>query len=282
MKFTKTATGVGTIVVYMLGMGLFLAWTVGDGYSKAVAQIPAVSTAHALDIVFGVGFNVATLAAVALCAKRIGSIVKRRNVCIVACMFAVGGPALMTFAYILTGNLVLMSMGSALRGVAAALLFLKWNELFARFPIREASICYAGAYLVSVVVQLATSLMSPVFALCVILACPVVSTILLFGVADRAERQDVDLHFDQNWAFPWRPLLLAMVYTFTAFAFFQLLGGNPGSVSRLGSAAVALVCLTGCLFFFEKSFDATVLGLAALPLMVAAREEPTDPREPTR
>lgn len=256
------------------GMGLYLAWTAGDSHSKAVAGMSGATAEHAVDIAAGIGCNILTLLVAVVFWKKIASIANRRSLCLLAGIFAVTGPLVVTGAQAMLRSTALMSTGSAMRGVAAALLFLAWSELTARLPLRQASICYGAAYLVSVIAQVAMGLMDPVWAMSFSLACAAASTVMLQMAASSAAGEQggslIAKDTPQRWTLPWRPLVLAGAYTLITFTFLQTLGAGSGGLGRLGGGAAAAICVLGCLLFFEKRFDATTLGVAALPLVTAA------------
>lgn len=254
----------------ILGMGLFLAWTVGNAYTKRVAGIPDDSLAHAVDVAAGVGCNVAVLLAVALLSRRIGSLVSRRAMRVASGMLGVAGPIIVAFAFPPSGSLALVAVGSGLKGACSALLFLMWNELFCRFSIRDVSICYAASYLLSVLLQALVASLPVYAAFACMLAAAALSAALLgpaLGFCPGALEGQVA---PERWTFPWRPLVMAASYTFVAFMLRQLLGSGLGSLAWVGGGIVSLACLLGCLLLFDKRFDASVFEFAALPLIVAA------------
>lgn len=277
---TAESTGVGAglinrasknfaMVLCIAGMGLFLAWTVGNAYTKQVAGFSAGSPMHAVDVAGGVGCNIAVLLAVALLARRIGSLVTRRWVCVLGGALGIVGPAAVVAVFSLMGDTPLMAVGSALKGAASALLFLLWNEVFCRLSIREVSICYAGSYLLSVILQALMGALPEAAAFVCVLLCSVGSAALLGPASHILPCSGEALVEGRQWTFPWRPLLMAAAYTFVAFLLRQLLSDSSDSFSWVGGGIVALVCLVGCLLFFERRFDASVFEFAAMPLIVA-------------
>lgn len=260
-----------TLLLCTVGMGLFLAWTAGDVHSKNIAGINGATAAHAADIAVGVGCNILTLLAVVLLSRRIAPLTERRGLCAAAGAAAVAGPLLVTASQALLGNLPLMALGSAMRGFAAAVLFLAFSELTARFPLRQASICYAGAYALSVILQLAMNAVGEAAGMALALTCGALSCVTLFSAAKCTPSSSRDgMAETRRWTFPWRPLLLTATYTLVTFTFLHALGSGDGGLGRLGGGIVAVACLVGCAFFFEQRFDATSLGVAALPLAVAS------------
>lgn len=253
----------------ILGMGLFLAWTVGNAYTRQLADIPNVSLAHAVDVAAGASCNVLVLLLVALESKKIGSLVSRRGVRMASGIFGSMGPILVLLASSLPGAIPLAAVGSGMKGACSALLFLMWNELFCRLSIRDVSICYAGAYLVSVIVQALMSLI-PLWAAfgCTLLGA--VTSVMLLKRAMKHSPAESELRDPaQRWSFPWRPLVMAVAYTFVAFLLRQLLGDDGGPFAWIGGGVVSLVCLVGCILFFDRQFDASVFEFAAMPLIVA-------------
>ena len=255
------------LLICAVGMGLFLAWTIGNSYIKAVAGFSAGSTAHVADITAGIGANVLTLFVVAILNKQIRSLLAFNWAKVLAGACGIIGPILVVVFH-LAGVLVLAIFGSALKGIAAALLFLLWNELFCRLSIKQVSICYAGAYVVSVILQIAMSALPSVLAFVCVLVCCLCSTLLLLLASNKiyscGEGEIKEQHF-----FPWRLVVMVAVFTFVAFFFRQLLGSERTDLSCIGGGIVALICIAGTLFFFKDYFDASVLEYVAMPLIVA-------------
>ena len=220
----------------ILGMGLFLAWTVGNAYTRQLAGIPSASLAHAVDVAAGASFNVVVLLFVALEAKKIGNLVSRRGVRIASGLLGTIGPALVLLASLPAEAMPLAAIGSGMKGACSALLFLMWNELFCRLPIRDVSICYAGAYLVSVIVQALMSLVPLWAAFTCTLIGVVASAVLLKPAMSRLPEETELRDAAQQWSFPWRPLVMAVAYTFVAFLLRQLLGDDGGLFARIGGA----------------------------------------------
>lgn len=253
----------------ILGMGLFLAWTVGNNYTRQLAGIPSISLEHAVDVAAGAGCNVAVLLFVALRAKRIGNLVYRSEVRITSGLLGTIGPALVLIAYSAAGTVPLAALGSGMKGACSALLFLMWNELFCRLPIRDVSICYAGAYLLSVILQALMSLVPLHMAFACTLLCAAASAMFLKRAVGLLPGETEPQNAAQQWSFPWRPLVMAVAYTFVAFLLRQLLSGDVGPFAWIGGGTVSLVCLVGCVLFFDRQFDASVFEFAAMPLIVA-------------
>lgn len=257
------------MLMCVTGMGFFLAWTVGNAFTKQVAGFPAGSPMHGVDVAGGVGCNIAVLLTVALLARRIGTLATRRWTCTLAGVLGIAGPVLVVAIFSFAGDTPAMAVGSALKGAATALLFLMWSELFCRLSFRDVSVCYAGSYLLSVVLQALMGALTPLTAFVMVLLCAAGSAALLEPTAKRLPCKGEPQVEGRQWTFPWRPLLMAAAYTFVAFLLRQLLSDSSGSFSWVGGGIVALVCLAGCALFFDRRFDASVFEYAAMPLIVA-------------
>lgn len=256
-----------TLSTCVIGMGTFLAWTVGNSYTNQLAGLDVDPTAHMLDIAVGIGFNVAILLAATLLAQRVESLVEHRHMRIAAGLLGTGGPILVAVLGDI-GASPLFAVGSALKGAASALLFLMWNELFCRLNMKNASICYAGAYLTSVILQVGIAALPCRAAFVATLVCAVISAATLRPAGTVLQQAGAE-HDTLDCAFPWKLVIMVTAFTFVAFVSHQLLGEGLASFGWIGGGAVAAVCLAGSLLFFERRFDASVFENVAMPLIVA-------------
>ena len=258
-----------SMMLCTIGMGLFLAWTVGNAYTLKIAGVTSDSLAHYVDIACGICSNVATLVAVAIFSRRIKTLASRDWVRVLAGCLGACGPLLIVVGCNICDFLPLTGLGSLMKGIAAALIFLVWNEQFCCFSIRDVSICYSGAYLFSVLLQALMGAISSSAAFVLVLLCGMAVIPLLKLSGEKMDWFMAPPEVVENWAFPWRPLILALIFTFAAFLFRNSIVDSTASFSWIGGGAVAFICLIGCLFFFDKRFDATTLEYVALPLVVA-------------
>lgn len=262
----------GTLALYpsYVGMGLFLAWTVGNSFVLNFEGTASIEHARTVDLLCAMGANVLTLFVIACRSNEIGALLTRRPVPLAAAACASLGSALMVLAGVLPGEaLAVVATGSCLRGVGSALLFMMWSELFSNLPIKQTSICYSAAYLISVLVE--ACMRSLDVSVTLVLECflPLVSAILMgvplagYDRDDEAEKEP-----PRTWAFPFKPLALTMVYTFAAFFFHSAISSEAGGFSWVGGGAVSALCLAASLLFVKR-FDASKLQYLALPLMIA-------------
>ena len=139
---------------HYVGMGLFLAWTVGNSFVLNFAETSAIENARSVDLLCGMAANILALFVIACRSDEIGSLLARRPLPLAAAVCASLGSGLIVLAGVLpTGPLAMVAAGSCLKGVGSALLFMLWSELFSRLPIKQTSVGYSAAYLVSVVAE---------------------------------------------------------------------------------------------------------------------------------
>lgn len=251
-----------------LGMGLFLAWTVGNSYTLSFAGIGTISLAHVLDIVFGICSNIIVLAVVLLFSKRIASLVDRRAMCTLVLVLSVVGPGLIVLSRFLGSAPVVLAIGSTMKGACAALLFLMWNEVFCRQSLRAVTICYGGAYLVSVLFQILMEWLTAPPAFFLVLACGASSSLMLAPTAWKIGGADRSEPLSPSWSFPWQLVVLCVVYSFVAFMFRQLIAGSARGLMCLGGGIVGLACVMSGVFFVARRFDISFFERLAMSLIV--------------
>lgn len=255
---------------HYVGMGLFLAWTVGNSFVLNFAETSAIENARSVDLLCGMAANILALFVIACRSDEIGSLLARRPLPLAAAVCASLGSGLIVLAGVLpTGPLAMVAAGSCLKGVGSALLFMLWSELFSRLPIKQTSVGYSAAYLVSVVAEAGMRVADAPVALALECFLPLASVLLMavplagdgHGGTGAREPQRV-------WAFPYQPLVLTMAYTFAAFFFHSAIADGAAGSSWIGGGVVAALCL-GASLLFMRWFDASKLQNLALPLMIA-------------
>lgn len=254
-----------------VGMGFFLAWTVGNAYTKELADIAGPALPHVVDVAAGVFSNVLALVLIAAFSSRVGTLACRRRVRIAAGACAIVGPLIMVASVFSPWRLAVVAVGSMLKGVASALLFVMLSEAFCHLSMRKTGICYSAAYVLSVLLQALMGMLHVEAAFVLELVCAVVSAVSI-GRASVSLSSSHSAPVEEtagSWAFPWYPLILCAAFTLVAFLVRQLIADSSVSFSWLGGGVVSLVCLVGCLVFYERRFDATALGFVALPLMIS-------------
>ncbi|MBX9034902.1 helix-turn-helix transcriptional regulator [Gordonibacter massiliensis (ex Traore et al. 2017)] len=270
---TKRFSAKGTLALYpsYVGMGLFLAWTVGNSFVLNFEGTAAIEHARTVDLLCAMGTNVLALFVIACRSNEIGSLLARRPVPLAAAACASLGSALMVLAGVLPGEaLAVIAAGSCLRGVGSALLFMLWSELFSSLPIKQTSICYSAAYLISVLLEAGMRSIDANVTLVLECFLPLASAILMgIPLAGHApDGGEGEREPARAWAFPYRPLALTMAYTFAAFFFHSAISSEAGGFSWVGGGAVSALCLAASLLFVKR-FDASKLQNVALPLMIA-------------
>lgn len=256
-----------------LGMGLFLAWTVGNSFILGVGALPALDGAREVELFCSMASNMLVLFVIAAKSREIGSLATRGRLVMAMALCATLGPgAMMGAALVPEGALLLLAIGAGIRGAGAALFFMAWSELYSRLPIKQTSIFYSASYLISVALEVAMRLAGSGIALGVELCLPLASALLLRRAVKTGQpelgREAASQDAPQAWTFPYKPLLLTMAYTFTAFFFRNIISGTATPLSWIGGGIVAGLCLLASLLLM-RWFDASKLQNAALPLMIA-------------
>lgn len=255
------------------GMGLFLAWIVGFAFVNEISGSQLVEHGPEIEKYVPVAANIITLLLLTANHRQLCGLAKRRGILLLTGICAVLSPVIIVIALRAFSSVALFSFGMVLRGIAAALLFMEWNELFARLPFRFAGVCYSGAYVLSVMVQMLMGIVPREFAFVVEVLCAAGATVMLplsLKIRHPVPSDDLQERHDTAWTFPVRLTVLVAVYTVTAFFLRQLSDCDISIIGRCGGGIIALLSLVGCAFFFDKRFDASLLEIIALPLTIAS------------
>ena len=260
-----------SIVARTFGMGFFLAWVVGNAFTMSFGNTVHGDESIFVDKYCCIAFNLLVLAIITGGYKRIGSLVSRQWIIVLTTASAALAP-LLIFVGLRTPELfAVFVFGEALRGIASALLFMTWSEVYSKLPIRYASICYSGAYFVSFLVHACMALLPGAMAIAFEIVCGFGAAVFIplsISIEHPQPEEELVSTAPGSWTIPIRPILLTAAYTVSAFALRQIIATGILSYSWLGGGIVALLSLIGCAFFFERHFDASVLEFIALPLMV--------------
>jgi DNA-binding CsgD family transcriptional regulator len=258
----------------LLGMGFFIAWL----YCSCFRHIlfPEVEANGPITLDFWVAgiACILCLAFYALMARRYTPLLERRGLLWTTAVLAVLGTALSSFADLSTGaQEILLVVGSAGFGAGQALLFLLWNETYSTLPVKTVTLCYAASYLIGGVVYLLCWLPDPLVSTLIECLLPAVSVVMLSyhqnTVSVAHEEEDGAAEEDDiAWRFPFRPVILMVLYSFTYNLFLHLTGGTT-AIDGIGTLLVAVPTLLLTLFMFKR-FDIRMLYKLALPFMVLA------------
>lgn len=255
------------------GMGLFLAWIVGFAFINEISESQLVKHGPEIEKYVPIVANIITLLVLTANHRQLCGLAKRRGILFLTGTCAVLAPVIAVISLRLLGSLALFSFGMVLRGIAAATLFMEWNELFARLPLRFAGVCYSGAYAVSVIVQMLMGVVPRELAFAIEILCASGATVMLpvsLKIRHPVPSDDLEEGRETAWTFPVRLTVLVAVYTVTAFFLRQLSNCDMSVIGRCGGGVIALLSLVGCAFFFDRHFDASLLEIIALPLTIAS------------
>ena len=117
------------------GMGLFLAWIVGFAFINEISESQLVKHGPEIEKYVPIVANIITLLVLTANHRQLCGLAKRRGILFLTGTCAVLAPVIAVISLRLLGSLALFSFGMVLRGIAAATLFMEWNELFARLSV---------------------------------------------------------------------------------------------------------------------------------------------------
>jgi DNA-binding CsgD family transcriptional regulator len=262
-------------------MGFFLAWIVGSRFSDNLFIGAPSNNLLGLASLFDNGANIVALLLCAAFARRLTPLLRNASgVYLVGVCIALG-TALGTFAPA-SGKAqpILSVVGAALHGAGFGFMFLQWNDVYSRVPMRLVSIAYAGSYLISALLFFLCLALDPLIAALIECSLPLVSAFLLLqnnsllakAEAEAAEAEETEGEAAQaadspatHWRFPLQPAVLMGLYAFAYHFFLHL--SRPSSVSdQMGVVLIAGIVVVMCLFFFDR-FDLRILFKIALPCM---------------
>lgn len=163
----------------------------------------------------------------------------------------------------------------ALCGFARALVFLLWTDAFSLLSMGSLCICLTSAWFARIGLGMASGFVAQPVVSCVLACVAGVASMIMCrhisysdGPACEVERPDEPR---MRVRFPWRPVLLMVVY-YPAFCLVLMAVGDKGVLRGLqdvgGMAVYALVLLVSLVAF--RRFRLSQLYTVALPCMCAA------------
>lgn len=163
----------------------------------------------------------------------------------------------------------------ALCGFARALVFLFWIDAFSLLSMGSLCICLTSAWLARIALGMASGLVVQPAVSCALACAAGVASVVMCrhvsysdGPAFEGERPDEQ---DVRVRFPWRPVLLMLVY-YPAFCLVLMAVGDKGALrgfQEAGGMAVYAAVLIASLVAFKR-FRLSLLYSVALPCMCAA------------
>lgn len=252
------------------GMGFFIAWCICRSY---VQPHPLHSAEHGtgvlVEIVVIYLVAVATFAVFSYRQRKLGATLRNRSLGILVCASAIVGSALLMASGYVPAAPVFGVAGSLLIGFATALYFLKWNCLYAALPMRQACICYAGAFLASGVIYFALVPLPGILSGIVSCLLPLCATLCYSRTRHMVlETPGAVIEDGENWSFPVQSAAIVFVGTL-AFYFLQVLGQDQYTFDWVGNIALGLVALIVAFTVFDRA-TTKFLEALALPAFLAA------------
>jgi len=254
-------------------MGFYLAWVVGGSFVTTAMGARGVPELRMAGLVCSIVATVAVLAAIVVWSRNHTELAKKGVIVAIGGACAAVYPLVACVGGALIGpSIWLVLVGALFKGVASAVLFMVWNELFCKQPLKQVGVYYSGAYLLSVVLQVCMSAAPLPAAMCLEVAIGAGSACLVF-VARKSEfaepTEEDSAVAGTSWSFPFKPLAIAVMFTFASFFIRQMIPDPNSATSWIGGGVVALVTLVCCLAGYKRSFDASKLQYVAVPLLVA-------------
>ena len=250
----------------LLGFGLYLAWTTFVAPFEKASGVEAFSSSITRLYVY-VGLTAALYIAIAWYVRS----TKRSPWgmwSVVACTVAgVLSPACELAALGLpAGGGALDICSIVLRSVAGVGFFLMWNGQLAGHKARTAWIAYAGSFALAACIYMVVSAFGMGFITAAMFVMPVASGLLL-ALSRQLPREDAPADESVTWHFPWRPVILMALFSFS----YSLAGHFDGDLHEAGEwgrlivAAAVLIC---AIWLFDR-FDAGIIYKLCPAFMVA-------------
>lgn len=252
----------------LLGFGLYLAWTSFVAPFEKAHGVEAFSSSIVRLYVY-VALTAALYVAAAWYVSSSGRSPWGRWSVVLCTAAGVLWPACEFAALAVpAGGAVLDLVSIVLRSVSCVGFFLMWNVQLAGHKARTAWIAYAGSFAVAACVYLVVSAFGMGAVTAALFGLPACSGVLL--VMSRCLLcEDADAHEEGSvtWHFPWRPVILMALFSFS----YSLAGhfdGDLHEAGELGRLVVAAVVLLCAVFAFDR-FDAGVIYKVCPAFMVA-------------